>query len=207
MDTSLPQSAVRRRHDPVRTSCRRLAIPVVAAATSLFAFLATASPSQAAEPTPSRLFVYPANGQAQVQLDQDRYECHGWARQQSGFDPTALPTPTAGTTTTPTRVPIGSNPSAGATGKGALAGAVVGGAVGAHNGDTLGGAVLGAAVGSLAGGTIEMNGQLRAEREARDEARRLAARRDAADQALAARRTDYRRAITACLEGRGYTVR
>ncbi len=207
MDTNTPQSAARRRHDPIRASWPRLSFPLVAAAASLLVLLPTASPSRAAEPTPSRLFIYPANGQAQVQLNQDRYECHDWARQQSSFDPTVLPRPAAATAPTPTRVPVGSNPSAGATAKGTLAGAVVGGAVGAHNGDTLGGAVLGAAVGSLAGGTIEMNGQLRAEREARDQARELAARRDAADQALAARRADYRRAITACLEGRGYTVR
>jgi hypothetical protein len=41
--------------------------------------------------TPSRneeAFVYPKNGQSESQQSDDRYECHAWAVQQSGFDPT-----------------------------------------------------------------------------------------------------------------------
>jgi hypothetical protein len=178
-----------------------------ASAIGALVFGLSAVTGRAGEPAPSRLFVYPANGQSQSQLAQDRYECHDWARRQSGFDPTSPPASVTSAPLSTTRVPVAGNPSAGAMAKGTLAGAVVGGAVGAHNGDALGGAVLGAAVGNIAGGTIEMNGQLRAEREARDRAREIAAQRDAADQALAMRRGDYRRAISACLEGRGYTVR
>jgi len=33
-------------------------------------------------------FVYPKNGQTQEQQSQDRYECHAWASNQTGFDPT-----------------------------------------------------------------------------------------------------------------------
>ena len=33
-------------------------------------------------------FVYPKNGQSEAQQGDDRYECHSWAVQQSGFDPT-----------------------------------------------------------------------------------------------------------------------
>ena len=33
------------------------------------------------------LFVYPTKGQTQEQLGQDKYECHLWAVNQSGFDP------------------------------------------------------------------------------------------------------------------------
>ena len=32
--------------------------------------------------------VYPAEGQTEEQIDQDRYECHRWAMEQSDFDPT-----------------------------------------------------------------------------------------------------------------------
>ena len=32
-------------------------------------------------------FIYPAKGQNQAQQDKDRYECHSWAVQQTGFDP------------------------------------------------------------------------------------------------------------------------
>ena len=35
----------------------------------------------------SDVIVYPAKGQSNEQLSKDRYECHMWAVQQSGFDP------------------------------------------------------------------------------------------------------------------------
>ena len=38
-------------------------------------------------PPPQRVFVYPANGQSQEQTARDRYECHMWAVQQTGVDP------------------------------------------------------------------------------------------------------------------------
>ena len=34
------------------------------------------------------LFVYPRNGQSEAQTSTDRYECHSWAVNQTGFDPT-----------------------------------------------------------------------------------------------------------------------
>ena len=46
-----------------------------------------ANPESAAAPS-SELFVYPRNGQTPEQTENDRYECHGWAVSQSGFDPT-----------------------------------------------------------------------------------------------------------------------
>jgi hypothetical protein len=33
------------------------------------------------------MVVYPANGQSDEQIDKDRYECHKWAMNDSGFDP------------------------------------------------------------------------------------------------------------------------
>lgn len=37
---------------------------------------------------PSQLFIYPKQGQGEEQQATDRYECHRWAADQSGFDPT-----------------------------------------------------------------------------------------------------------------------
>ena len=34
------------------------------------------------------LYVYPRNGQSDAQTSTDRYECHSWAVNQTGFDPT-----------------------------------------------------------------------------------------------------------------------
>ncbi len=35
----------------------------------------------------AELFVYPKNGQSEEQRDQDRYECHRWAKSQTNYDP------------------------------------------------------------------------------------------------------------------------
>lgn len=37
---------------------------------------------------PGRLFIYPKQEQSEQQQATDRYECHCWARDESGFDPT-----------------------------------------------------------------------------------------------------------------------
>ncbi len=48
------------------------------------------APTDAPPPPPAAgdLFVYPKNGQSQEQQAADEYECHLWAQQQTGFDPT-----------------------------------------------------------------------------------------------------------------------
>jgi hypothetical protein len=35
-----------------------------------------------------KLYVYPAAGQTEAQTSEDRYQCHVWAADQSGHDPT-----------------------------------------------------------------------------------------------------------------------
>ncbi len=47
-----------------------------------------AAPATTAPPTNPELYAYPKNGQNQEQQATDRYECHRWASDQSGFDPT-----------------------------------------------------------------------------------------------------------------------
>ena len=47
---------------------------------------ATVSPQTA--PTSNDLFIYPKNGQSDQHQATDRYECHAWAKKQTGFDPT-----------------------------------------------------------------------------------------------------------------------
>jgi hypothetical protein len=34
------------------------------------------------------MFIYPKNGQSEEQQSTDKFECHQWSKQQSGFDPT-----------------------------------------------------------------------------------------------------------------------
>jgi hypothetical protein len=44
--------------------------------------------TESAPASGEEIFVYPKNGQSESQQSDDRYECHAWAVQQSGFDPT-----------------------------------------------------------------------------------------------------------------------
>jgi hypothetical protein len=138
------------------------------------------------QPIVTRVMVYPAHGQSAEQLDRDRYECHLWAVRESRFDPGApgLPDsyrvrvePAPGTTTV----------------AGALTGAVLG-AVVASPGSEGAGAVVGAIAGGAMGAAVDQD---RLQRQVyRD--RRAAPYRAGAKA--------YRRAISACLDGRGYTT-
>ncbi len=145
----------------------------------------------ASAPPPPRVFFYPTQGQSTEQQDRDRYECHQWAVQQTGFDPSRRPlSESERNATVPARE----------TGQAAAAGAVVGaviGAIAAPRGDAAKGAIVGAAAGGLLGAAG-------AEAEAA-EASRASARRDMVQGRRNA--AEYRRAMSACLEGRGYSVR
>ena len=46
------------------------------------------SQAAAQQPSVTNLFAYPKNGQSTEQQARDRYECHHWATDQTGFDPT-----------------------------------------------------------------------------------------------------------------------
>ncbi len=145
------------------------------------------------------LYVYPAHGQSDEQLGQDRFECHRWAVGETGFDPVAFSEQSPRIV----KVPVPENPHAGATGRGAIAGGIIGGIIGASDDKAGRGAALGVVLGALIGGQVEEQGR----RDARDQARREGEAVANAEAELALRRANYRRAMTACLEGRGYTVR
>ncbi len=132
------------------------------------------------------LFIFPQNDQDQAQQDKDRGECHVWATNQSGFDPT-----TASTTPPPAR-----EARQGGVVRGGAMGAAGGAAVGAIAGNAGKGAAMGAVGGGLIGGARRSNQQ---QRHAQDR------KNWQADQD--AQRAGYQRALTACLEGKGYTVR
>lgn len=150
------------------------------------------------------LFVYPAQGQSDELLTDDRYACHLWAVRESQFDPSQL-----GGVVPPrsVRVRVPENEADGAAGKGAIAGALAGAVIGAHNDEIGEGALIGAVVGSITGAAVEEHGENEAQELARAEAQRRAEEigQDRAERLL--RRSDYGRALTACLQGRGYSVR
>jgi hypothetical protein len=45
-------------------------------------------PEAAVQNGSAEVFVYPKNGQSEEQQSTDRYECHRWAVDRTGFDPT-----------------------------------------------------------------------------------------------------------------------
>ncbi len=141
--------------------------------------------------------VYPGRGQTPATLRRDRYECNAWAVRESGFDP-------ATARFEPTPVPrVEADPPSGAgLAAGAVTGAVIGAVVGSpyHSGQ---GAAIGAVVGGAAGAASDASREARAAR-VEDAYADRAARRDGAASEQASR---YRRALIACLEGRGYAVR
>ena len=47
-----------------------------------------AAAPKAADPISDDLFVYPRKGQSAEQQASDRFECHAWASDQTGYDPT-----------------------------------------------------------------------------------------------------------------------
>jgi len=132
------------------------------------------------------LMIFPNNGQSQEQQDQDRGACHVWAVQQSGFDPAAAPS----------APPSSGQAQQGGVVRGAARGAAGGAIIGAIAGDAGKGAAMGAAGGGLVGG-MRRNDQRR--------------NQEAADQQWAnqqrAARDKYNRAVSACLEGKGDTVK
>jgi Glycine zipper 2TM domain len=136
-------------------------------------------------PRPVRLFVYPARGQSPDQQARDRYECHVWAVKQTGVDPSRATGPYQ-------RVVVQPAPGA-ATVAGAVGGAIVGSMIG---GDEHGGvgALVGGVAGAMLGSAADANAQAQAD----------ASRRQIEDQRAEA--NAYRRAISACLDARGYTV-
>ncbi len=138
------------------------------------------------------LFVYAAEGQSEDQQSRDMWECQDWARQTTGFDPMA--TPQASTPPPPTEAPRG-----GALRGGAI-GAAGGLAVGALTGNARRGALIGGGGGALMGG-LRRNEQNRQQAHAEEQW----AQQEAAQ--LQHNRSAFNRALTACLEGRGYSVR
>ena len=133
------------------------------------------------------LMIYANEGQDDVQQDKDNYECYGWAKGQSGFDPMALPTAT--------EPPPEQQAKKGGVARGALGGAAVGGIV-----DGSDGAKTGAAVGAVVGGA-------RRARQNRQQAQAQAQYEQEQAAQYQMSRDGYNRAFGACMEGRGYTVR
>lgn len=169
-------------------------LSLLVAAAALTACASAPAPRPAAAPAQpvnlTRVYFYPQGGQDEAQQDRDRYDCHVWSVRQTGFDPSRRIAPEVRAAVVPARSSVG---------PAAVAGAVIG-AVIAGPGDV----VQGAAIGALAGGVLGAA----ADGADAGAARAVQTRHDAhAYGRYGQEAAEFRRAMSACLEGRGYSVR
>jgi hypothetical protein len=143
--------------------------------------LALAVPAAAQKP-----IVYPAKGQSAAQQKKDDAECYAWAKQTTGIDPAVV-------ASTPPPQQTGPAVGGGQRVRGAARGAAGGAAIGAIAGDAGQGAGIGAVVGTMAGG-----------RQARQQQAAQNQQAVAQQQELI---NTHNRAFSACMEGRGYTIK
>jgi hypothetical protein len=136
-------------------------------------------------PVCAEVIAYPKKGQTQEQFEKDQFECHKWAKGQTGADPMQ---PQQGAAAPP--------PQRGGAVRGAAGGAALGAIGGAIGGDAGKGAAIGAGVGAAAG-AMRQGRQNRQTAEAQQQAQ-------AQQQAASAQ---YDKAYGACLDGRGYAVK
>jgi len=145
----------------------------------------------------TQIYFYPLKGQSTQQQSRDHYECYNWAMDQTGFDPSVssiepeqrvrvVPMPPPGHDTVVLSI------------AGAVLGALIAGP--RHAG---GGALIGAASGAAVGAASDISRQESARQleEAYDK------RNEARDMKKEQKALDFRRAMSACLEGRGYSVK
>ena len=145
----------------------------------------------------TQVYFYPNKGQSTQQQSRDHYACYNWAVDQTGFDPSTssivpeqrvrvVPMPPPGHDTVVMSI------------AGAVLGALIAGP--RHAG---GGALIGAASGAVAGAVSDISRE--------ESARQLEEAYQNSNQGRDLRKEkkalDFRRAMSACLEGRGYTVK
>ena len=129
---------------------------------------------------------YPLKGQSADQQNRDEFECHQSAQKETGVDPVALAEQTTGAPSSGSKSGAGS----------ALPSAGIGAIRGAADGDAGAGALHGAAMGRLIS-VIRSRRQMEKQQDA--------AATQSAD--VRAQLDKYDQSYSACLTGRGYSVK
>jgi len=168
-------------------------LAALVATLSACAYTPEHDPPPAAPVNLTKVYFYPTQGQTPAQQDRDRYDCYVWSVDQTGFDPSRRIAPRdARATVVPARSPLET------VAAGAAVGAAIG-AVAAGRGDAAEGLLVGAMAGSVVGSAVASADQ--------QEARAVEARYNRGYGRYEREAAGYRRAMSACLEGRGYSVR
>jgi hypothetical protein len=143
-------------------------------------------------PPPVEVYAYPMRGQPPAQQDRDRYECSIWATSQTGFDPSAPGVPPH------ERVVVSGPPPGTNTAIGAVTGALIGATV-ARPWNAAPAALAGAVVGGAIGSAADAANAQQTHTVLVQDRRAMAIQEQKA--------ASYRRALTACLDARGYSVK
>ena len=144
----------------------------------------------------AQVYFFPKEGQTIEQQSRDHFECYNWAMKETGFDPGQSSIPTEQRVRVVPMPPPGYD-----TTSMAIAGAVLGALFGGPR-HAFEGALIGASGGAIAGAASDSARQ----QEAQQMAENYATRNQLRDAQLAQKTLDFRRAMSACLEGRGYIV-
>ncbi|PWJ41002.1 glycine zipper domain-containing protein [Sediminitomix flava] len=135
------------------------------------------------------IYIFPSNNQSQETLNADEMACYHWAMEQTAYDPI-----------NPTKVAaqeVDSSKRKGSTIVGAAGGAATGAAIGAIAGDAGKGAAIGSVVGGLRGRRAKVVGDHVEQQQNIETAK-------AQEQEL---KDNFIKAFSACMEGKGYTVK
>jgi hypothetical protein len=136
----------------------------------------------ASQAAAQNLVIYPAKGQTAEQQNKDQAECQAWAKNNTGVDPIAV-------ANSSTQAPVSSAPpqQGGERVRGAARGAAAGAAVGAT-------------AGTVAAGSRKRRDAEAANQQAQAQTQQQTANRQA-------QMATFNKAYSACLEGRGYSVK
>ena len=134
------------------------------------------------------LYVFPTNEQDKEQQELDEYNCYKWAKEQTGINPMKLEQIEA--------EQVDTSPDGTAV-VGAAKGAAAGAAIGAIAGDAGKGAAIGATVGAMGGRRSKVAGD--AQKQQQNEQAAAAKEKELMD--------NFKKAFSACMEGKGYTVK
>jgi YmgG-like glycine-zipper protein len=151
------------------------------------------------------LIIYPAKGQSAAQQSTDETACQGWAKQNTGIDPLALANAASQPAPAPAAAP--QQPVGGERVRGAARGAAAGAAVGAIAGDAGKGAAAGAVGGTVVGGARQRDKQRQNAASQQAAQQQGQANQNAQNADTQAKLATYNKAYSACLEGKGYTVK
>ena len=155
----------------------------------IFAFVAKAqSQEETSIAKELGLYVFPSEEQDKEQQELDEYNCYKWAIEQTGINPITVQQIEA--------EQVDKSPDGTAV-AGAAVGAAAGAAVGAIAGDAGKGAAIGAVVGGMKGRRAKVVGD---EKEQQQNEQAAAAQEEEL-------MNNFNKAFSACMEGKGYTVK